>query len=509
MFSFLRSKIKKSNVQKGPVVYLLIKSMSATEKAYFKKYAFKRKNGSSNDYSNLFDLLDKHKNFDIGKISSSNKLSVSFTKKINAHLNQLNKKIIASLLDYRKGKSDISQFLIAMEEYELFKDKGLEDEANRTIKKLEKFSIEKDLFHLKPYLYYTHNMSMLNDIKIDPKIKQIQNNKYTNSIEMLYNKAQLIIASFDFSLLVNKNKSIIFKSKENLKELEKIRIRKEKLLVKLKDDFGSICSLSNNLMIISLNKTNYNELLETVKKFINFYTIHYPKSNDREKLKAIIFLKNASYYLMAMGKTDVYRKTIGIIEEVLLVIKDKHLKEEIQSYYATLKALFYYLNPKENIAEKELIFFKEFLKNSNENSPAFMEILTCTSIILCRQKKYQESIAISDLIFHNKKNYKSYDNNVALRFVRVIAWLKMENIELFSSEIISLYKYLVKTENQNYSKHFVNFIKKFSKTNNNIKKQKLLKNLIADFNKIVKEKSIYEKMEANELKLILELALNS
>jgi len=494
-------------VQKENRTYLLIKAMTATEKAYFKKYAFKIENTSSQDFKTLFNILDKQKNYQINDIKKNKKISKNFLKNINANLNQLNKRIVNSLLEYRKGKSDLSVFFNAIEEYELFKEKGLNDIADKKIKKIEQFIIEKDLYHFKPFLYNKITSRFRNNISIDTTYKKELEEKYKKSIEEHYNKSQVNIVACDFENLLIKNNSVVFKDSKNLKELDAIIQKMEILKENLKDDFGIFYSLSNNIMLATIMKGNSYDLIKIANELIDFYTENSKTVNDYNKSKTIPFFKNISYYTMSLGYNEIYLRIAPILDNEIEIIKDKNILQQLKEYILSLKALYFYLNKDIKPNKEDIDDIIDFIKNCNKSKAIYFELIVVLSILLTRMKEYSQSIDFTNIFYDSIFNQRANDNFTTLRIIRIINWLKLEEIDLFSSELISFYRSLIKHEHVSFVKEFINFINKFAKTNSEENKEKLLLNLISNLEKIKKSKNLFERMEANELTMILELAL--
>jgi len=494
-------------MKKEHVVFQLIKAMEATEKAYFKKYSFKKQNTSNQDFIKLFDLLDKQKDYDYDKIVGNNKINSSFRKKLSLNLNQLNNRLMSSLVDYRKGKSDLSIFANSMAEYQLLKNKGLYEIAEKRIKKLEQFVEEKDLYYFKPYLFDILNRGLINNLKINTEYKNSLNLKFEKSIEVFNNKAQLNILSTKFENLVLKNKSLIFENEDLINELKIIKKHKEDLLNKLENDFASSSVLNNNLMLINMMLGNAYQLEIKGNEFIEYFYKHSASQKEHYKSKAYDFFKNITYYSLALDNKTLYLKIYKIFETELKNTQNQDVKEKIQDYLYSIKALFHFLIPDAPLSNKELDELLNIVKTINKSKANFMELLTSISIILAREKRYQDSIDLTNLVFSTNFNNRIHDSLITLRILRLINWLKLEELDLFSSEIISLYKYLLKSTTTPFIKEYIGFIKKFSKLTNKEVKEKLLNKLLSNIENIKNNKSLFEQMEANELNKILKIAL--
>jgi hypothetical protein len=127
--------------------------------------------------------------------------------------------------------------------------------------------------------------------------------------------------------------------------------------------------------------------------------------------------------------------------------------------------------------------------------------------MLVREKKYIDSLDLTNNVHISDFNERTYDSYISLKSVRAVSWLKLENLELFNSELTVIYKFLLKNRNVSYAKEIINFIKKLNQMDLMSNKEKHLKKLILSFNDIQKNGSLFEKMEARDLELLLNLAL--
>lgn len=130
---------------KNSTVFRLIRSLSKSEKRYFKLYVSQHIIKDSSQYIALFDAIEKQKQYsekDIYKELSGLIKNIPSTK---YHLQQ---KILESIVLFNKGKSVTS---ILMQEYEhaiILTDKSLHREAYNKLMKIKTIAYEKEQFEL-------------------------------------------------------------------------------------------------------------------------------------------------------------------------------------------------------------------------------------------------------------------------------------------------------------------------------------------------------------------------
>jgi len=121
----------------------LIKSLSRTEKRYFKMYT--RFQQGDKSYMKLFDIMDKQVRFDekliIQKFISTNKVS-----NLPAVKKYLFDQIIASVKSYGAYKDMDSIHTDLIETYKVLQYKGLHGQSGRLLKKIKAITLQDDAF---------------------------------------------------------------------------------------------------------------------------------------------------------------------------------------------------------------------------------------------------------------------------------------------------------------------------------------------------------------------------
>ena len=119
----------------------LIKSMTMSEKRYFKIYSSKHVIGENNDYVLLFDFIDKSKDYEEAILQNQ-----SFVKNLSAEKNYLYNLILKSLNAFHASLNSKTQIYQLLESIEILYHKGLYDQALKLVKKASKIAAESELF---------------------------------------------------------------------------------------------------------------------------------------------------------------------------------------------------------------------------------------------------------------------------------------------------------------------------------------------------------------------------
>jgi len=123
------------------VLFDLIKSMTMSEKRYFKVRATNHVLGESNDYISLFDAIDSMKAYDEDKLRSQ-----KFVKNISAEKNYLYRLILKSLNQFHADASVKAKLYQLLQNIEVLYQKGLYDQAIKLVNKADKLAEQNELF---------------------------------------------------------------------------------------------------------------------------------------------------------------------------------------------------------------------------------------------------------------------------------------------------------------------------------------------------------------------------
>ena len=119
----------------------LIHSMSMSEKRHFKLYSLKHVIGDKNQYTMLFDAIDKQKTY-----NEKNLTELSFVKNLSAEKNYLYRLILKSLNAFHSKLNSKNKIYNWLQSIEVLYHKGLYQQALKLTKKASELAKENDLF---------------------------------------------------------------------------------------------------------------------------------------------------------------------------------------------------------------------------------------------------------------------------------------------------------------------------------------------------------------------------
>jgi hypothetical protein len=119
-------------------LFKLIKSLSKSEKGYFKKYANFHVRNEQNNYTKIFDAIDLQKEYDEKKIIKKFK-NERFINQFAVAKNYLYEMILESLEAYHKNST--TEIRSILNRIEILVDKGLYSQAKKLLKKAKEMAI--------------------------------------------------------------------------------------------------------------------------------------------------------------------------------------------------------------------------------------------------------------------------------------------------------------------------------------------------------------------------------
>ncbi len=129
-------------------LFLLIKSLNATEKRYFRMFADRQGNASEKSYIKVFDLIETQKdNYDekLLKQKLKKKSDIEMLPKIKAYLQDL---ILKSMRLYRDEKDVATEVFDLIHDELFYTEKGLVSMRAKTIKRAKELAYKHDLMYL-------------------------------------------------------------------------------------------------------------------------------------------------------------------------------------------------------------------------------------------------------------------------------------------------------------------------------------------------------------------------
>lgn len=480
-------------------LYLLVKSMSKSEKRYFKLYSSSfSKEGA--DYLRLFDLIDGAKNYDEDKLKKKLQIkNFSFTKRY------LFDAIIKCLRTYLTEDRVGFQLLDAFKSISILRNRGLLKEAIRLYEKTETQLIEQNLYTFLIELQHTGEVLYslyLPNKNIAAKLEEIaeKRRRYIKQLQMLT----------EYQLLSRDIRNAY-------RNAHPIRVEGQGAV--FLDFVGHPLLKDNSAANSPIAQNNYYESLtlcftvlldyEKVKKYSRKAVDLILMESNKSPVMYKALFTNSSNLLLACSKTkdwESYQKYSNIFSTQKEVVLGK-LGIRVDVLIKKLEYIYllnYYI---ERNDFESIVNIKDEVEAFQNDFGDFLDIdwkMTISFIIgqaLFFLQQFEEALIWIEIILNEEKNNPKIPCLCNARILKLLIHYEMGNYFLLSSLFRSTYRFLNKNERLFESERLLlNYFKWVGNyPNGDLKKKKeevlnLLNDTIAD-NKY--EKNFYEELKLN------------
>lgn len=431
-------------------LFQLVKSLTKSEKGYFKKYAYKNISGekssaSGNDYLKLFDLLDRQTDYNEDKVLK--KLSkTGLVGNFSGSKNYLFKLLMNCLADYHAAKMPTAQIASQLVKAKLLSKKGLRSQANIFLKKASKLAQQEDFTAIKPLVHFTALTcgSAHSVIAKDQPVYEDAISAYIESGERIamdgrYHKLSIRVLD-------------ILKQDESLRSQEMHEALDQQLADPLlqESDFPATfysrhIFLSHKQML--LNASGYKkQTIEINERIIDFW------KDETSQQTA-----NPGMFIGALA--NVFASDIEC-NEGKLFNKYKYLLEnfepELTTTMVSKRNAIIYLEQRDLTSRKKFTELNEFGKTEifpfvqqyGELLPpdriAFIFYQLCFTAMQC--EKWEEAIEWLNHIAQSNQNRLSRSDKMQWRVLLLINHYELENWDLLPSLIVAAYRHLLKQD---------------------------------------------------------------
>ncbi|NME71477.1 hypothetical protein [Flammeovirga aprica] len=451
-------------------LYQLIKSMSRSEKRYFKLVSNESKSNSSKKFMLLFELIDKQDVFDEEQLlASTPELKPIQFSNLKAHLY---KRILQALRQFHLTKMEDAEIREMIDHAELLYNRGLYDQCADILRKSKKKAQKSD--HLELLLeilrweksLLTHTLDKHNQRRVNKLIQEVQD---TNDRINQINKFSNISAKLNaFYLKVG-----YVKSEKDLKKVNDL--------------------VNNDILSIDEDKFSINEKLSLYELYIGFYYFTHNVEKGHWYAEKCLHIFHNDPNLIP-SRLDVYIRTINN----LLIGQYKLYKYKD---FIDTKSLFRKIRSNEKIELSENIKMKllkySYVHEFNRlfmlgdftggvqrvnlllnNIEFFIEKLNKHSRLILYYKiaclyfgasdfrlssKWLNRIINSDALEMDVRE----DVHVYARIVNLICHYEMGNTDLVDYYVKSTYRFMLRKDNLfKFQIYIMKFLKKLSRNMN-------------------------------------------
>jgi hypothetical protein len=470
----------------------LIKSLSASEKRYFKLYAAAIGGKEASSYMKLFNFIDKMNSFDDNLIKKKFK-NERFIKQLSVLKNYLLNLIIKGLLHSREEAHTSYHLQVQVATIQLLYEKGLHKLCLKTIKRLKEAAQRQEDFSMIDKLCDWEIRILMCDLQtttaieiIDGQINSIK--KRLTDLEIKREALGLLEVSYETKTNTANNK--LLKAAEKFEKKTRVQQNNVGILGKyfyhtgLNVAYGRLNNNDKRLYhaTAAMKQVEYNQSF--LKANLRLYiTLMYNYSNALFSIRKYEllqdFLDEKSNIIEALND-DVHTELKLMGNVILLNVK---VLLFINGYYSKLP-----LNT--------LSVSKKIIQESRHYSEGFYIAELCTILIhaLFLEKQFQEALYFVNEIL-NHKRYKSIQLFYSqARLWELILHHELNNIILLKSLCESTVRFLSKEKKlMPFDLKMINYLK----TDDIEKKETLKEELLKEINKNKENKAVFSLLQDN------------
>ncbi len=267
-------------------LFQLIKSLSKTEKSYFKKFASLFNENESGNYLKLFSEIDKQvsnsKQYSEDKIVKGN-YSGKFIKNISYHKNYLHSMIMTSVMFYHRTNKESITLRNLITQSEILIDKLLFEQARKLIQKAKKIAIDRQqLFLLQDILAIEKKIhkNILNSDEFESKNKLVSDEQF-KILSDIKSELEYSYLYDDLGNRVKKLSTGYARDKSQIDEIEEIfrnpLLQDENKAV----SFQSRTYFNVMHMYYNITKKDYEKAYHYAKKIVGLWEENFSKAGGR------------------------------------------------------------------------------------------------------------------------------------------------------------------------------------------------------------------------------------
>jgi hypothetical protein len=434
-------------------LFLLIKSLSPSEKRYFKIFAAQSNKKDENNYVLLFDVIDRFNDEDYGEDLLKHRLRKhAFVKQLHVTKNYLCQLILKSLRNYYNISAD-SKLQELLKDAELLSRKQLYNQCEKILTKAAEYAEQNEKYI---YLYEIYRFKeKIADYTVKDFDERMQRlDEYSESRKQILRKIE---NAEEFRSLFNKIHIHILKYGTYSRTAQ------------MDDEL-------NALMNTSLLSDESKALTtDSLRYYFQIYNWYYSLHNDVEKAFAfskkqmqlfeekLIYRRNnlRVYFLelinfivrcIYLPNHQLYKKhldkLINAKKEYADIISPEQIAE-IENYAILLPLTYYKRNrlwaeAEEFISAKENIIPE--LENNISKKPQLTSLIYYSAYIFYMNGKYRKALQWINKLLTEYDEHASWGIRSYSRILRIILYYELGDTDFLGHVVKSTYRYLLSKE---------------------------------------------------------------
>jgi tetratricopeptide (TPR) repeat protein len=460
-------------------IFQLIKSLSPSEKRYFKVFASKHVIGAKNNYEKLFDAYealpdDQPYNEDAFKKSLKGK---SYGKNLAQEKKYLTDLVMQSMRAYHAEKDYDGQLYDTIADIRFYFSKGLIAISAKAVEKgIEMASEQENLTALLTLLDYRLRISRLASSSPESDAADEELEKLTIERLQLERRAQRLRRTIFNIHLTDKRKNEMVKFSGLIAELKEIL--KNPIIT-----FKTKVFAHNGITTAYSALNDFDNSLKAHKNYIKVWD-DYPNKKPIHKHDYKVALSNYIVYLIQVEKLEELMDVIAELEQLEM---DTEREKADLFYTINMNKLIYYLN--RGAEDKALSLVPELEKGLKKYKAIFtqkvqLDLYINIAMVYFRTNRFDKAIGIANQIYDINPKLDSHLRHLhTIKFIELMSHFKLKNF--------SNIEYMIKNAERHFKQVSLlddftisafKILKKMSAIGNSLN-QKELKNKAAEHSK--------------------------
>jgi len=442
-------------------LFILISSLSKSEKGYFKKFTSLHVRGEENQYVKLFDIIEKQEEYDEHKVIDAMG-QTDHPKNFAVLKSYLYDLILKSLRSYYSQSTPELEIKELIEYIEILHNKGLYKQCEKIINKgialAEKYELFLPLAEL--YGWKIEFMHLQNFTNTSPEELDLIYATYAGFVK----KYQNIISYKHIlsQLFVDRKTKGFTRNKEELAQQEKSSKNKILLDINYADSYQAKWHYYLWYSVYSFSKHDYESSYKYTKTLVDLIESH----PNQKEFKPKAYTSALNNLLVMQIETNRYGEIMETLKKVKLIVPRSESIKQWLYYVINASELNLYMNTGEfekamNLAiqiEKQLPSLANYIIHE-ENE---LILIFNLAITFFGSKNYPKANYYFNKIIHESSMEMRTDVHCFARIMSLIVHSEMGNNDMLEYTIKSTYRFLYK-RNRLYK--FETLILNFIKTN--------------------------------------------
>lgn len=452
-------------------LYKLIHSLTPTEKAYFKKYAYKSKSDTENPYLLLFDAILKQSEYN----EEALKKKLKHTKLINnfsAAKNYLSDLIITTFSNIQENNSVENKLLSILQQLPFLLERRINNLLQKKIQQAKSLIYEYELYN---YYAAVHHYE-ITVLEIDKKYETKKNkldDEYKIILEKLYNIQQYQQLKDEWLMIRQDTNTYI-------REKSKMDFVDEKLSVPLLSNENHATTTASKILYYYVRVGYFlmiNDVTHAYKDSVAQYLIlkhnpNYCKANEKE---TIVTLSNFVLRMLNVNNYDFFEEVKSMLLLYLENSKDIDLVQSKKLNLALVEKNQYLTQNRFDKIHELLPIYLNVIDFYIKRPDIQLSMLYDMAMICFYNDQYENCLEYISKVLNHKALHTMIDLESYSLLLRLFVFVELNQTHHFDTNIENLRRKLYRDDKMYKTENAIlKMLNEFSIANNTANKTKII-----------------------------------